>query len=141
MSARLPDLDKEVASSASRKSPIEWIAGAIGLVLTLSMIGFIGYQALIGGDEAPAAVDVRVVSVQQAGAGFVVEIVASNLSRQTAAGVEVEGVLRRGGAEMERSSMSFDYVPGHSQSRGGLFFTSDPRSGALSVRPVGYHEP
>jgi len=128
-------------SSARPKSLVEWIAGTIGLVLTLSMIGFIGYQALVGREKAPPALEVRVGSIQQAKAGYVVQILASNRSRQTAAGVEVEGVLQRDGAQIERSSMSFDFVPGHSQSRGGLFFRNDPRSGTFSVRPVGYHEP
>jgi uncharacterized protein (TIGR02588 family) len=64
-----------------------------------------------------------------------------NLSPSTAAVVEVEGVLSRDGREVATSSMTLDYVPGHSERQGGLFFAQDPGAYDLELRALGYAEP
>ena len=120
---------------------IEWIAGGTGLVLTLVLLGFVGWQAVGSPEETVPEIDVQVTSISPAGEGFLVEIIASNHATQTAAGVQVEGLISGAGGSIERSSTTFDYLPGHSEARGGLFFSSNPADEGISLRALGYHQP
>ena len=120
---------------------IEWIAGGTGLVLTLVLLGFVGWQAVRSPEETVPEIDVQVTSISPAGEGFLVEIIASNHATQTAAGVQVEGVISGAGGSIERSSTTFDYLPGHSEARGGLFFSSNPADEGISLRALGYQQP
>jgi uncharacterized protein (TIGR02588 family) len=124
-----------------RQPAVEWIATGLGFVLTLGMLGFIGWQALRMLKQTAPQIDVRVASVTRSGADHVVEIHVANSSPKSAAGVEVEGTLSRTGKPDERSSATFAYVPGGSEVRSGLFFSTDPGAGDLQVRPLGYQEP
>ena len=128
--------------SKTRKEPLlEWIAAAIGLVVTVSMMAIIGLEALRGDATQLPAIEVRATRVVQTPTGFVVEIVAANHAGGTAAAVQIEGTLASAGAEVETSSLTRDYVPGHAERKGGLFFTRDPRRHRLEVRALGYQAP
>ncbi len=123
---------------------LEWIASSIGLLLALAITGFIGWQAYRGagtGNEPPPAIEVRAERIVAAGGGWVVEFVAVNRSPSTAAAVLIDGRLSRGGRELASSQVSLDYVPGHSERRGGLFFTEDPQTHAVALRALGYARP
>lgn len=129
------------AGGARDKPLLEWSAALVGLIITLGLVGFIGWEALKAPDERPPAIEVAAERVSQVAGGHVVEIVAINRGPATAAAVQVEGILRGVAAEPVRSEMIFDYVPGHSRQRGGLFFREDPRLGQLELRAVGYARP
>lgn len=120
---------------------LEWVASGIGLVLTLSMLGLLLREALSGEAGQLPAIDVAIQRIAPAGSGFVVEIEAVNRSGGTAAGVEIEGQLKSGGASIETSSAVLDYVPGHSRRSGGLFFREDPRRHQIEVRALGFQTP
>ena len=120
---------------------LEWIAAGAGLMLTLGVLGSIGWEALQGGGEAAPAIEVTVERVMPVAAGYVVEVRATNRSPATAAAVQIEGELDKGGAEPVTSSATIDYVPGESDRRAGLFFTDDPRAYPLEVRALGYAKP
>ena len=124
-----------------REPLLEWVAAAIGLVLTLGILAIIGREALSGEVDQAPAVEVRVERLVQTPAGFVVEIAATNRSGATAAAVGIEGVLKNGEAKVETSGTTFDYVPGHATRKGGLFFKEDPRRHKLEVRALGYQAP
>ncbi|MGH7825853.1 MAG: hypothetical protein ACREQ7_11845 [Candidatus Binatia bacterium] len=119
---------------------LEWIFGGVGLVLVTSVIGFLLYQAL-GGNQMPPDVRLRVHSVVQTRNGYLVAIKALNQGGSTAEGLVVEGELRRGAEQVERSHTTIDYLPPGSEKQAGLFFTQDPRRHDLQVRPLGYEEP
>ena len=124
-----------------REPLLEWISAAIGLALTLSILGLIGREALRGDAAQPPAIEVVPVHIARTGSGFVVEVAAVNRSGGTAAEVEIEGVLKQGDSALETSSLVFDYVPGHAERRGGLYFREDPRRHRLELRPLGYQRP
>ena len=42
---------------------------------------------------------------------------------------------------IETSDITFDYVPGHAERKGGLFFRQDPRMHKLELRALGYQTP
>jgi uncharacterized protein (TIGR02588 family) len=124
-----------------REPLLEWIAAGIGLVLTLGILAVIGREALSGEMEQPPAIEVRVERVVPSPAGYIVEIAATNWSGATAAAVEIEGELKAGETSVETSGATFDYVPGHAERKGGLFFKEDPRKHRLEVRALGYQAP
>jgi uncharacterized protein (TIGR02588 family) len=118
----------------------EWIVAGIGFMLVASVIGFLFYEA-IAGSQLPPDVKLSVDSVVQTRNGYLAKITAINEGGMTAAGVVIEGELRRGTELVERSWTTIDYLPPRSEQRGGLFFTRDPRHFELQVRPSGYVEP
>ena len=126
---------------AAREPLLEWISAGIGLVLTLAIVALIGREALNGETAQPPAIEVVAGRVTPMRAGFVVEVTAINRSGGTAAEVEVEGQLKSGDESIEASRLTFDYVPGHAERKGGLFFTGDPRRHRLEVRALGYQAP
>ncbi|MCZ0962365.1 TIGR02588 family protein [Paracoccus benzoatiresistens] len=125
----------------SRTPILEWIAAAIGLLLTLAMLGFISWQAWRSTGEELPAIKVQVQRIVPAADGWVVEIAALNLSAATGAAVQIEGELKQGERVVATSQVTLDYVPGNSEQRGGLFFREDPRAHVLEVRALGYAKP
>ena len=128
-------------SKPRQGAAIEWIAGALGLVLTVALLGFIGWRALTGEEHSPPELELRVERVVRAGDAYVAQFVAHNRSPQTAEGVGIEGELSVATGEPERSTATFDYIPGGSSVRGGLYFSSDPGAGSLRLRALGYTRP
>ena len=43
--------------------------------------------------------------------------------------------------EPETAEATFDFLPARSRREGGLYFTNDPRIGALTLRAKGYADP
>jgi uncharacterized protein (TIGR02588 family) len=121
--------------------PLEWIAAAIGLLLTLGVLSVVGWEAFRPGDDTPPLIEAKTVGVTPAPGGFVLQVELRNRSRATAAAVQIEGDLGGGPGGAEMSSAMIDYVPGQSTRRVGLFFGSDPRRHSLKLRATGYSEP
>lgn len=123
------------------KPVLEYVAGAIGLALTLGLIGFIGHEALVRPEEEFPHVTVRQTEIRAQGNAFQVGFEAQNKTSATAAGVQVEAVLNVPGAAPMVSSVTIDYVPGKSTRAGGIFLPVDPASGTLRLRALGYSRP
>lgn len=123
-----------------KRPVIEWIVGGISLVITVSLTGFIGLQALHDAPTRPQ-IETRVTSVTPSGDRYLVEITAYNRGEATAAGLNVEGTLTVRGLPPEKSSTTFDYVAGRSQRRGGLYFANNPAKGDLQVSAKGFQRP
>jgi uncharacterized protein (TIGR02588 family) len=117
----------------------EWVAGAIGLVLVLAAVGFMARAA--SQPATPPRLVIAADSVTASGDGYLVHFTARNEGRATAASVTVEGELRAAAGAAVRSTTTLDFVPAGSMRRGGLYFASDPRLGALELRAGGYAEP
>lgn len=133
-----------MADRKSKKSEnipfLEWLAAAVGLILVVGTIGFMTYQALTAKDTPPSF-KIGIERIDQVNAGFVVIFKVINEGEQTAAGVEIEGELRRGAESVETSSVTIDYAPSQSELKGGLFFRNDPREFQFEIRAKGYSEP
>jgi len=119
---------------------LEWVASGIGLLLVLGIFSVIGWQ-VFSGATTPPAITVEVETVAPVEGGHRVLFRARNAAGGAAAQVEIEGKLSAAGIDPETSRVVLDYIPGHSERRGGLFFTRDPRAGAVSVRATGFAEP
>jgi uncharacterized protein (TIGR02588 family) len=123
----------------TRISAWEWAAAAVATVMVISMV----VTLLLAGrrEQTPPRFAVTIESVAASGPDFLVQFSIRNEGQKTAAQVIVEGQLERGETLPETSSVTFDYVPGGSVRRGGILFRHDPRSGQLTLRPLGFREP
>ena len=122
-------------------SLLEIVASGAGLLLTLGMLAFIGWEALTRPGDRPPADVVESRQVAQIGDIWVLNFAAMNRTPSTAANVEIEGTLRQDGREVETGRTSLDFVPGGSTVRGGIFFQTDPRAGEVELRALGYAQP
>jgi len=124
-----------------RRTPIaEWVAATLGLLLTLGVLGYSMWEGLTA-DQGPPNLSVRAQAAQPTDSGYTARIVVRNASRQTAAAVEVRGVLEAAGQVLEERRAVFAYVPGGGKARGGLVFQRDPARHRLTVTIEGYEEP
>ena len=124
----------------TRSPVLEWISAAVGLVVTLSLIGLLVREAIGSRDGVPI-LEAIPVSVTEAGDVYFVELEVHNRSHSTGAGVQVEGTLKAGGAEVESSTTTVSFVPGRSKRGAGLVFTRDPRRYTVQIRVTGYEQP
>ena len=118
----------------------EWTAAALGFLLLVGTLGFLGYKELTE-TSSPPDVTVHVETIQPARNGYLVTIRAVNHGGQTAAGLMVSGTLRDGARAVETSHTRFQYVPAESERKGGLYFSQDPKTFEFSLRAEGYERP
>ena len=125
----------------SEKPVLEWVAAAVGALITLALLGVIGWEAFTGSSQQPAAVSLAAGAVHSTEGGFVLQVIATNRSSQTAAALHIEGELTPAGSPPETSTATVSYVPGRSQREAALVFTQDPRRHRLRLRVLGYEKP
>ncbi len=114
---------------------LEWIAAGIGALLLLFLLVVIGREAIDGEAAELPVIEVAVTGIAPSGSGHVVSFEARNRTDGTAAAVEIEGVLKAGGAEIESSSATIDYVPGkRAPSRAGCSLPAIRARGARGSR-------
>jgi len=129
------------AKTLIERTPIcEWLAAGTGLVLTLTVIGYLVFDGVTAGDGPP---ELSVVGspAQAVAGGFVVPMTVRNGGATTAAEVEVRGTLERGGAVIEERRARFAHVPAGGEAIGGLVFETDPSTARLRLAALGYAEP
>jgi uncharacterized protein (TIGR02588 family) len=118
----------------------EWAVALLGVVLVVGALGFLGYEAVTRQDSPPD-ITVQVDSISPTRTGYLVQIRVLNHGGATAAALKVEGVLVDEAGSGETSETTIAYVPAHSERKGGLFFTKDPRQFGLRLRAQGYEAP
>jgi uncharacterized protein (TIGR02588 family) len=129
------------SSGVSGHTPVlEWIASAVGLLLILFVLGFIGWQAL-NDPHSPPTISVEATNISPVPGGYRILFQARNAGGAAAAQVRIEGTLSGSGQEPQTSSVIIDYIPGHSTREGGLFFTQNPQAGNLVLRASGFADP
>ncbi|ODT89141.1 hypothetical protein [Phenylobacterium sp. SCN 70-31] len=119
---------------------LEWIAAAIGALLTLGVLGYSAWEG-VSDPRAPPDLSASAEAATPGRSGFVTPIVVRNASFATAANVEVIARLNVGGRPSETRRARFAYVPGRGEARGGVIFRSDPAAGRISVEIEGFAAP
>ena len=127
-------------TEARKKAVLETVFAGFGAILAAGTIATILWKAVAGTGVGPA-VEVSILGVEAQGGVYRAEIEVFNRGDAAAAGVEVKGTVTRDGETAETASATFDYVPSQSRRRGGLYFSADPRTGALTVAPTSYVTP
>ena len=133
----------EVAHEPPHGAPAsnwEWVCAAIGVLLVLGTVGFIGYEALT---REPAVPDVTVehIGTEQASGGYIVRFSARNTGPATAAALSISGELLDATAVIESSEAVLDYLPSNAERQGGLIFQNDPARYELKLTAKGYFDP
>ena len=120
----------------------EKVVGVVGLLIVLGVVGFLLYEALQPQTAAEIVAEVKAVT-PQAG-GYLVDFVASNHGRQTAASVTIEGALydpAQGDEPVETAEVTFDYIPDQSERTGSFVFKHDPRRYEVRLQVKGFMDP
>ena len=99
----------------------------VGAAVTLGAVGSVVWEALQ--PSSPPALSARIVAVQSTAAGQVATVRVQNDGDDTAAAVDIEGVLGD-----QTATATLDYVPGHGHARAYLRFDADPRPAAVAVK-------
>ena len=114
-------------SAATTRPLLQWGMALLGAVINLTAIGIVVWEALQ--PTAPPALSARIVAVDVTAAGQVATVRVQNDGDDTAAAVDIEGVLGD-----QTATASLDYVPGHGHAKAYLRFDADPRAAAVSVK-------
>ncbi|MFN2413136.1 MAG: hypothetical protein ABR535_08825 [Pyrinomonadaceae bacterium] len=139
----MAEAKSENKKAETREHPVpfwEWIIAAFGLLLVLGAIGTTLYRAAFE-ESTPPILEFIVDEIQPTAKGYLVRFRVKNTGSQTAAGLAIEGSLRRGEESVETSTASLTYAPANSQREGGLFFTKNPSEFDLLIRATGYEKP
>jgi uncharacterized protein (TIGR02588 family) len=118
----------------------EWISGGLGLLLVLTMLGYIGTNAMTSEPSVPAITFDR-LSTEPTTGGYVVTFRARNSGPSTAASLLISGGLSNGSRIIETSDVTLDYLPPLGERRGGLIFRNNPDRYQLRLEPKSYVEP
>lgn len=116
-----------------------WFA-ALGMLFLVSSFTMLVRELFVAGRPI-AEISIRVDEILPSAPGYLVSLKINNSGNATAAALGVEGVLMRGGTNVETSLVTVDYVAAGSERDAALFFSNDPRDGDLTVRAKGYIEP
>lgn len=119
---------------------LEWLTGLISLILIALLIGYVSWSALTEQMEPPEFA-IEATGMAQVPGGYRITFDIENRTNSTAAAVIVRGELTRGEESIESVDVTFDYVPGQSQSSGAILFSTDPGSARLTLRAIGYTDP
>jgi uncharacterized protein (TIGR02588 family) len=125
---------------SKRRHGLEWLVSGISAVILLFVVGVLVRSAVTTSDRAPE-LEIRLGPPRAAGRHFRVPVEVHNRGDVTAVGAHVEVVLRRAGAEVERSEVVLSFVPRRSRRSGWAVFRHDPACCQLSARPVGFEAP
>lgn len=123
---------------ASRKTPIkgvqpaatpllQWTMAILGGLVTAAIIGIVVWEALQ--PTASPALSARIIAVEATASGHVAVIEVVNDGDDTAAAVDIAGVLGE-----ETATATVDYVPGHGHAKAFLRFDADPRAAWVIVK-------
>lgn len=118
---------RKKAPSKTPRPVLQWVMAALGAAITLGAVGIVVWEAVQ--PPSPPALSARIVAVQATAAGQVATVRVQNDGDDTAAAVDIEGVLGD-----QTATATLDYVPGHGHARAYLRFDADPRAATIAVK-------
>lgn len=119
---------------------MEWLTGLVSAALVATLIGYVGWNAATE-EMVPPEFAIEATGMARVTGGYRITFDIENRANTTAAAVIVRGELKRADESLETVDVTFDYVPGESQSSGAILFDTDPGSAQLTLRAIGYSDP
>lgn len=121
------------------KNWLEWTAFAVGLVLVLGTLGYLGYDGFQL-DGQPPYMEIQLGAPLARENAFLVPVAVTNRGDESAEDVRIEVVLAHGQAH-ERGELDMAFLPRGATRHGWVTFHADPRTGTLTSRVLGYERP
>ena len=134
------DASREVPHGAAT-SRWEWVSAGFGLLLVLTTVGYLGYEALTTDPVVLPDVTIDHIGTEQTSGGYIVRFRARNSGPATAAALGISGELHDATAVIESSEVVLDYLPSNAERLGGLIFQNDPSRYELKLEAKGYSDP
>jgi uncharacterized protein (TIGR02588 family) len=131
---------KKADARRVEKNWLEWLVFGLGLALVAGTLGFLIYDGATDAGRPPA-VEISLGEPRPTGHNFIVPVTVYNRGDETAEGVTVEVTLEAGGGEPERSEFTVAFLPRRAAREGWVAFNTDPRTGRLTPRVLGYEKP
>lgn len=123
------------------KNWLEWVIFAIGLILVVSTLGYLIYDATTV-SETPPSMEFQLGETQQQNQQFIVPVSVTNKGGQPAETVQIEVVLERSGEELETAEFEIAFLPRGATRSGWVTFKTDPRKAdRITTRAIGYEKP
>ncbi|QDP19071.1 hypothetical protein [Sphingomonas xanthus] len=122
-------------SGKSRAPLLEWTSAGLGLAVIIALLAILLLDSAKAPEDRIPDLSVTVDQLVPTRSGMAARFVISNASGQTASRVQVEG--KAGG---ESATATVDYVPGRSDAKGVLLFSSATAS-PPTVRVTGFELP
>ncbi len=123
-----------------KKNWLEWGVFAAGLVLVISVVGYLAYSGASLGNQPPD-IEVRLGTPAQKQFNFVVPVTVVNHGDETAASLRIEVVMEGNGQEQARGELDIPFLPRHAKREGWVTFDRDPRTSQLKAHVLGYQKP
>ncbi len=140
MSASFDRKKPSKKASAADIPLLEWVIGALGLVIVTAVVGVLIYEA-VAGDKSPPDIKLTVQSIASLQNGFLVKVRAENIGGEPAARVSITAEVWGQSKVSESSETQFEHLPPHSFRDAGVFFQRDPRLNEIRLRALGYEVP
>ena len=121
------------------KNWLEWAVFGLGLALVCGVLGFLAYDGATT-SNAPAEFRIELGRAEQRADGFHVPVRLTNSGGETAEGVHVEVVLEAAGRE-ERGEFVVAFLPRGGTREASVTFHTDPATGSMRARVLGYEKP
>ena len=126
--------------AASDTPRLEWLLGILGLALLVAGVAYLTYQGLENPAQ-PGAIVVTVLDVHSVNGGHIVKFSVRTDGGENLSQLHLTARLSDGDQEIESAAAFIDYLPAHSEQRGGVYLRHDPRRHTLRIDPAGYMEP
>lgn len=123
-----------------QKNALEWTVFAVAAAIVLASVGGLVYLTTQSGNASPD-LEVRALAPQRTASGFMVPVEVRNNGDQTAEEVSVEVRLESDGQTLERSELTFAFVPRHSEREGAAMFSHDPSCCRVEARATSFEKP
>ncbi|WP_266206081.1 hypothetical protein [Pontibacter kalidii] len=124
-----------------RKNWFEWVVFSLGLLLMLSIIGYLVYQTYHQKYNSPDLVAESFADPSEH-APYRYRIVLHNKGGETAEEVKLEVEVLTGAKAVETADLDFPYAPRESMREGWVIFEEDPTAAdTVVVKVVSYKKP
>ena len=127
-------VDETSKEKPTGKNALEWSVFAIGLLLLLGTLGFLGREARQSTDSPPR-LEAKLGEPVRAGDNVLVPVEVRNVGATTAENVEIE--VEHGA---QKGSFSLAFVPRRGERSGWVSFQSPVQTAKLQARVVCYEE-
>ena len=122
-----------------RKNALEWMVFGLSLVLVVSLVGFLAYEARVGGGEPELAVELGVPIVRAGRLEVPVAVI--NRGQKAVEDVLIEVLVRQTGIPEERAELTVPLLAEGSSEEGLALVSASGELQGLEGRVISFRVP